>query len=162
MVNCKYSIGNGVDSMVKVDAAVRKETIRIAIGTVALCALMQLVFLVLNRWDVNVLYGTILGCVASVANFFFMGMTIQKAVLLEKEAAAVKIRASLTLRMLMMVAVAIIGGVIPVFNLLAVIIPFLFPRIIIVFCQIIDKRANTSSSEPVDLSDDRDKNSNEV
>ncbi len=66
--------------MMKLQSAVKRETLRIALGTVCLACVMMLVFLLLGQFDLSVLSGALLGCVTAVGNFFLMALTIQRAV----------------------------------------------------------------------------------
>lgn len=113
----------------QVDPTVRKETVFIA-GVVLVCsAVMQLVFLLAGAWNLTVLWGNLLGGGAAVLNFFLMGLTIQKALNKEAKAASTQMKASQSLRLLMLALAATLGAVASCFNLVAVVIPLLFPRI---------------------------------
>lgn len=115
--------------MKKIDATVLKETGFIAAFTIILSLLMQSVFLIIGKWDYTVLLGNLLGYLAAVGNFFLLGLTVQSAVEKETKEAKNLMKLSSTLRLLMMFVIAIIGYVVPVFNIIAMIIPYLFPRI---------------------------------
>ncbi len=119
--------------MTKIDSTVLKETKFIAAFTFIFSMLMQSVFLILGRWDYTVLLGNILGFSVAVSNFLLMGITIQLALDKEESDAKNLIKLSQIMRMLLLFVAAIIGYIVPVFNLLAVIIPYLFPRIAISF-----------------------------
>ena len=126
--------------MKKIDETVRKETVYIALVTLILSMLMQSVFLIFHRWDYTVLLGNLLGFAAGVLNFFLMGLTVQKAVLLDEEAAKNKVQISQMLRMVMLIAFAVIAGVFKCFNLIAFVITLLFPRIAIFFRPYFNKK----------------------
>lgn len=127
--------------MKKIDPTVKKETLYIALFTVLFSALMELVFVLIGMWDNSVIFGNLLGAFTAVLNFFLMGLTVQKAVNLSEEAAAKKIKLSQMLRLFMIAAIAILGGILhDVFNIFAVIIPLLFPRIAIAFRPLFDKK----------------------
>lgn len=115
--------------MEKIDKVVLKETRYIALVTIILSVLMQSVFLVIGKWTIAHLLGNVLGAFAAVLNFFLMGITVQKAVVKEEKEAKDLMKVSQSLRLFMMFFFALIGYFVPVFNLLAVIIPYLFPRI---------------------------------
>lgn len=119
-----------------IDPAVKKETLRIAIGTVILSVVMELVFVLLGKWDLSVLWGNLLGAFTAVMNFFLMAQTVVKCVSLPPDKAALKIRASQGGRLIAMAAIAALGGLLPCFNLYATVIPLLFPRIVIMFWQL--------------------------
>ena len=61
----------------KIDPAVRKETARVAAGTLILTVLMIAVFLILGKFDHTVLLGALLGCATAIGNFFLMALTVQ-------------------------------------------------------------------------------------
>ena len=84
----------------KVDPTVRRETLYIAACVLVLSAVMELVFLALQMWDVSVLWGNLLGGAAAVLNYFLMGLTIQHAVGMDAKHAASKMHLSQALRML--------------------------------------------------------------
>lgn len=140
----------------KIDAVVLRETRFVAAWVLILSAVMEAVFLALGFWDYRVLLGNILGAIGAVLYFFLMGLTVQKAVerdrhdstavsdqtvsedgeasdIQEPEAlhkdARQLMAASQTLRMLMLIIIAVIGALLDCFNLVAVLIPFFFPRI---------------------------------
>lgn len=115
----------------KVDETVRKETGYVAAGTVALSVAMEVVYAVLGRWDVTVLLGNLLGFAAAVANFFLMGLAVQKAVLMDEKDAALHIRLSQRLRLFMLAAVLMVAALAPCFALLSAIIPLFFPRLVV-------------------------------
>lgn len=54
----------------KVQSAVRTETVRIAMGTACLSLIMLLVFALLGRLDVTVVLGTLWGAGAPSSTFF--------------------------------------------------------------------------------------------
>ena len=141
----------------KVQPAVRQETGKIAIGTAILTVLMIAVFLILRRFDWTVLTGAALGFAAAIGNFFLMALTVQKAAddmkpqpvpeapaeeedqdsdakaPLSEEAKRGKqrIQLSYALRMLGLAVIAILGVTLKCFHPVAVLLPMLFPRIVI-------------------------------
>ena len=117
--------------MKKIDPTVLKETAYITVFTIIFSMLMQAVFLIVQKWDYTVLLGNILGIVAVVLNFLLMGITVQNAVLKEEKDAKNLMKLSQTGRLFMMFVFALVGYLVPVFNAIAVVIPFLFPRIAI-------------------------------
>jgi len=117
--------------MKKIDETVLKETKFIAFSTLILSALMQAVFLIIGKWDITVLFGNLLGGGLAVLNFFLMGLTVQKAVMLDEKEAKNSIKISQTYRTLLMIVVAALGVALSCFNTWAVIIPLFFPRIAI-------------------------------
>ena len=126
--------------MMKIDGTVIKETKYIAGWVIVLSIVMQGVFLVLRSWDYTVLLGNLLSGSACVLNFLLMGITVQKAVVKEPEAAKTAIKISQLYRMLFLLIVVIIGVVLPVFHMWAVILPLFFVRIAVSFRPLFDKK----------------------
>lgn len=117
--------------MKKIDPTVIRETRYIFAVTLILSVFMEAVFLVIGKWELSVLLGNILGAAAAVGNFLLLGITVQSAVLKEEKEARNLIKLSQTLRFFMLIAIAIVGYLVPIFNPIAVIIPLLFPRVAI-------------------------------
>lgn len=115
--------------MKKIDPTVQTETKFIAGVVLIASAVMEGVFLLLGAWDLTVLWGNLLGAAATVLNFFLMGLTIQKALDKSEEDARKQMKASQSLRLLLLLLVAILGATVDCFHLVAVLVPMLFPRI---------------------------------
>ena len=126
--------------MKKIDSTVLKETAFVASMTFILSVLLQAVFLIAGKWDYTVLLGNVLGAAAGIGNFFLMGLTVQSSLGLEVKDAKSRMKLSQMLRTLLMFAVAVVGYIVPVFNLITVVIPFLFPRIAVTVRAIMIKK----------------------
>ncbi len=133
--------------MLKVDKTVKKETAYVALSSFILSALMQSVFLILKFWDYTVLLGNLWGIFISVLNFFLMGITVQKALEKEKKQAQNLIKTSQSARMFMIFLLALVGVLVKAFNIYAVLIPLLFPRIWITIRTIIERKKNKTKEE---------------
>lgn len=129
------------DLLKKVDPTVKRETCYIAGFVLALSAVMELVFALLGAWNITVLLGNLLGGFAAVLNFFLMGLTIQSALGMEEKDAKNRMKASQSMRMLMLLGFCVIGGVAPCFNLYAALIPLVFPRIAVGLRPMFDKKS---------------------
>ncbi len=125
--------------MAKLDSTVLRETKYIAAFVAILSLLMQSVFLIAGIWNYTVLLGNILGFFAATGNFLLMGITVQKAVKKEEKDAKNLMKLSQSLRLLMMFVIALIGYSLPFFNTVAVIVPFLFPRIAVAIRPLFNK-----------------------
>ena len=132
--------------MIKVDPTVKKETLYIAAWEVVLCVLMNAVFLILSRWDLTVLLGTLLGAFVAVLNFFLLGLSLQKSLTYQEKKAASFMKLSKSFRMLGIVLVALFAYLAPVFSLLAAVLPLLFPRLAIAFRPLFDKKEDSHES----------------
>lgn len=133
--------------MKKVDSTIVKETTYVALVTLVLSVLMQSVFLVLGKWNLSVLFSNILGAFFSVLNFFLMGLTIQSSLGKEVKDAKNRMKLSQTLRTLMMFLVAVVAYVVSYFNIIAVVIPYLFPRIAVTLRGLTIKKGNEVKDE---------------
>lgn len=115
--------------MKKVDKTVVQETLFVFAFIVIFSVLTEAVYLVIGKWEFSVLLGNILGAVAAGANFFLLGLTVQSALGKDEKEAKNRMKLSQMLRMLMLFAVAVAGYLIPAVDIVAVVIPFVFPRI---------------------------------
>ena len=115
--------------MTKPDNTIIKETKYIAFMIFIFSIIMELVFLVLSRWDITVLLGNILGALAMIFNFYFMGIGVQKALGKDEKDAQKILKGSLSVRTFFLFAVVALGAWLKCFSTIAVIIPMFFPRI---------------------------------
>ncbi len=113
----------------KADRTVIKETRRTAAFTVLLTLVMHAVFLVLSRWDMTVLWGSLLGLFGAVLDFFLLGLGVQKAVSSDEKTAKNVIRISQQGRLLMLALILVIAFSVPIFNKAAAILPLFFQKI---------------------------------
>ena len=85
----------------KLQPAVRQETIHIAAGCAVGCAVMLAVFAALGRLDYTVALGAGLGWCLAVANFLLLGLSVQKAAGESESRAKAMMQTSYTMRNLM-------------------------------------------------------------
>ncbi len=128
----------------KANETVKKETIYIACFCSILSMLMQVVFVVFKKWEYTVALGNLLSFSLSVLNFYFMGITVQKAVLMEEADARKLMKASAGIRNAAIFLGVAVGVALPVFHTIAVVLPVFFPRIAVTFRPFIqDKKVGT-------------------
>lgn len=120
----------------KVSAAIKRETRHIALGVLLGDAIMIGIFAVLKRLDLTVWLGALLGSAAAVWNFFWMGLSAQKA-MSNPDRAQIIMHHSYTQRTLFMVAVMILGFAAPWFHVVGVVVPFLLPSVTIKLMQLL-------------------------
>lgn len=137
----------GMNSVKAVNPVIKKETTYISIWTMALSLIMQGVIFFMGKWNSGVLLGNLLGGAAAVLNFCLMCKGILAAVEKDEQDAKTMIRMSRTLRMFMLLAIAAVGAVLPVFNTWAVLISLFFPRIAIIFWPIFNKNKDKAEGE---------------
>ena len=130
-------------SFEKVDKTVIKETLYISVWVLILSAITQAVFLIIGKWSLSVLFGNLLSGVTGILNFFLMGLTVQAAVIKDEKKAALSMKVSQILRMLLIFAVAAVGVLLDCFNTVTVILPLFFPRIAISFRPLFNKKKNS-------------------
>ena len=122
----------------KVQEATRQETFHIAVGVACFSALMNLVFLLVKRWDLSVLWGTLLGGSWAVFNFFLLGLTVQGMVAdPDEKRGKMKLQLSYSLRMLITIGVVILAIQLPGVNWVATVIPLFFTRLTILAMQML-------------------------
>lgn len=120
----------------KIQKATRQETMHIAIGVILLAALMNVVYLLIKSWSVGVLFGSILGSVGAIGNFFFLALTVQKAAYEDEKRAKQWLQFSYSLRMLFMGGVMVLGFVLPWTEGLPCALCLFFPRVTILAMQV--------------------------
>lgn len=146
-----------------IQTAVKRETLRIAIGTALMSALMLSVFLLLKKLDGAVLLGAFFGYITAVGNFFLMALGIQRATQearpdlpsqedtseedtlspVNKKAKGI-VQRSYYLRLMMIALMGIAALLIPQINAYAAILSLLFPRILIPILNGYDKKKERS------------------
>ena len=125
--------------MSKIDATVQKETKFVAFVSFILSILMQGGFLIAGFWDYTVISGNLLGYVAAVGNFLLLGLTVQKAIGKEEKEIKRLVAFSQYGRLLILLLVALIANFVSIFNLVATVIPFIFPRIAVMIRPYVKK-----------------------
>ena len=91
----------------KLDKAVARETRFVAIWVLIFSAVMQAVFLIIQKWDYTVLLGNLLSGAVGIFNFFLLGVTVQRALETgDVKAAKSKMKISQALRLIMLGVVA--------------------------------------------------------
>ena len=145
--------------MKKIDKVVLRETLYIAVWTFIFSLLMQAVFLIIGKYDINVLFGNLLGALVAILNFFIMGVSLTRALEKDEKEAKQTMKTSSVLRNFFMFVFLVIG--ILFFNIVAVILPIFFPRIAIALRPIFDKNyaksnGNASGEPKTNESDSSD------
>lgn len=127
--------------MKKVHSTVIKETKFVGAWVLIFSALMEAVFLIIGKWDYTVLLGNILSAAAGIISFLFLGITIIKAISSGDSAYAKKLmRASQAIRTFFLFGIALLGALLPCFNIWATVIPILFPRLALLIRSFMVKR----------------------
>lgn len=122
----------------KPQQAVIKETKHIAAGTLIMAAAMLLIFAVVGKFRLNVLLGALYGSFLAIANFFALGMTVQKIAETNdpeseesKKYAKLSMQRSYTLRVVIGGALLVLGVTVFKLNWIACFCPLIFPQLTI-------------------------------
>lgn len=103
-----------------------------AIGVAACTGVMLLVFALLGKFDLSVLWGGLAGMVISVGNFFFMAvgtsLAADKAEKQDVKGGTMLVRNSYILRLLVLCVLLFACAKSGVFNLIALVLPLVFVR----------------------------------
>ena len=104
---------------------------------IILTAVLNLLFLIFSRWDYTVLLGSLLGLFITTVFYYSICVSVPKALSYgDAELAQKSIRASRSVRTIVMAVGLIIAIKVPIFNMWAAMIPLLFTRISIAFLYI--------------------------
>ena len=135
--------------MPKVSDAVRRETAWVAAWTVGLTLVMNLVFVIIGKWDLGVLLSSLLGCGTAIGCFFWLGLTVQRAVGKPEKNAKSILQFSQMARLLVQGGVLAAGFAVAWLNGWAVMIPLFFPQIAVRLRPLWKKgmRAETASEK---------------
>lgn len=120
----------------------RRELARIAVGTLVCSAIMVALFGALHVADLvpftyTVPLAALVGSGVTILNFYLLCLTMQNAVSVRQDAARVKgiIQLSYNFRLLLQAGWCIVAYVAPCFQVVAGMMPLLFPRLVIVYLQ---------------------------
>ena len=116
----------------KINDTVKKETIFVLCFSIVLCAILQSLYLICGYFSPAALIATMISCLLASGNFFLTALTVQKAVEDSEEMAPKRMKASQSLRSIMILAVLVVsilllGQTLDI--ILALVIPLLFPRV---------------------------------
>ena len=117
----------------KLSPIVKKESLRVAIGSFVFCVIMILVFMLVGHYNTLVLLGGFYSTALASLNFFLMCVSKQKEIDMDKSRAKSFSMLSYNLRTLAILVLVIVGYALLDLNLIALLIPLLFPRIVILF-----------------------------
>lgn len=137
------------------DPVVKKENLYMLAGCGVCTIILQFLFVAFGRYDYTVLLGGLWGCFIAVLNFFLMSLAVQRAVSSGDEASAkLKIQASYTKRMLVMIALMAVGILLPVMHWCPVLAAVFYPRVVILARGMIQsfrqRRTHSNAAEETD------------
>ena len=123
----------------KLQKAVKDETIFVALGSVILSAVMLIVFFVLHKvfpeqvpMGLPVVIGAVGGCAVAVGNFFLMALTVQKVARIENYDQAYRsMQVSYRYRTFLQLIWCVLTMVLKFINPVAGMLPLLWPSLLI-------------------------------
>lgn len=124
----------------------------VSAGTIILGMLMVLVFLICGFFHFDVLLGAIIGCGAVIGNFLLMAYSLHKAADSGKKGKGIA-QLSFGVRNLLLLLIAALSIALLHVNPIALIVPYVFPRIVILVMQITGlykpgENSNDEAGEP--------------
>ncbi len=139
------------ESLLGMNPVARKEAAYIAVWVLALSPVMEIVFLLLGKWDLSVLLGNLAGAATAIGNYVLLARMVTRAVNSgDPKKAARMVSSSRTLRLLGMAGVcALCIGVLKT-NVYATLIPLIFPRIGLAFRPMVDRKRGADAGRDED------------
>lgn len=124
---------------------VMKETAVIAVGELLLSAAMVGIFAALGYFEMNVLWGALVGSLVMIANYFFMAVTVSLAADRAEQGNAkggqAMIQLSGTVRLIAM-GVALLVAIKLGCNVIALVLPLAFVRPILLLVEFFGKKGD--------------------
>lgn len=121
-----------------------KQTARITIGEVVCVALMCGVYALLHKLNLSVILGGLVGTVLAVGNFFFMAviatLAADKAQAQDVEGGQKLMKSSYPIRILLLAGLLVVCAWSGYFDILALALPLLFVRPIIMVFEFFGKK----------------------
>lgn len=115
----------------KLNKAIRRELAFVAVGLAAGDVLICAAFALLHKFDYTVPLGAVWGSAFALLNVYLLGLRVQRVADSEdtdKKIAQNRLRSSYFGRMMLMVFAIVVGVIVPFFNYISTLIPFLIPQ----------------------------------
>lgn len=131
-----------------IDKNLLSEVKKMAVGVLVLSALMVGVFALCGYFSLQVVLGAILGALTCILNYLILAYCVGRAINKEEKDAKRYMSETYPLRMFLIAAVIIVAIKLPgYFNYIATAIPLVFPRIVIMYFEIINKKKGEKKLE---------------
>lgn len=125
---------------------VKKNLKQMFIGIFILGILLIIIFLCFGRLDRSAVIGTTIGCSIAFLNYFLLAFTIQKTLDAKTKGKAIA-GFSYTGRFFLQIILSILSIVLLKVNPVSVLVPLLFPRLVILGLQISKKAVPTEGEQ---------------
>lgn len=149
----------------KLQAASKKEIIRIAIGTLVCDIIMIAALFLLSQFGIGkfeagrILLGALCGSVIAILNFTILCLTVQSAVEIEnKRKMKQRFQLSYNIRLALQAVWVVAAYLIPQLHFVAAAVPILFPNVVIFYLQSTGKLTTPSerTASPAPGADDEE------
>ena len=122
----------------------KREFYKLSIGVIVMSVIMVAIFAALGKFDYKVVTGAALGTLVTIANYLFLAFSIERISQKDDVNNGKSIMTFSYFIRLAVIAVTIIIAIkLPIFNYIAVALPFLFPRVVIVAINLIDSKKDS-------------------
>lgn len=148
--------------MKKLDPVVKKETLHILCGVVAVGVVVQAVYLLLHRWTPAVLLGGVLGSVWATANFLLMGLTVQNTLGMDAAEARRRFGASYSLRTFGTCAVVVAAVLLPFLEWIPAVAAIFAPRLTIAVMGVFRKEYGAPVQNPLPVPEEEEDDGDEL
>lgn len=130
----------------KFNDEIKKNIIYVFSGTTILSVTMILFFKIIGYFSVPVLIGAFIGTALACLNFYLLALTLHKAVSSDTDQENF-IKFSYSMRSLFMLVAGIVSVFLLKVNPIALLLPYMFPRIAIMMIKIIEQRKDKGGGE---------------
>ena len=113
------------------DKALVREIKKVSLGVLILGAVEAIVILCAFGPDVALLLGALLGCFCAILNFFLTARDIEKNIDKSENAAKLAAAGGYYLRLILIAAMIFLAIKMPWLNVYTMVIPLIFPRLVI-------------------------------
>jgi hypothetical protein len=110
---------------------IKTDVLRVCAGNFILGAVTVLVFAVIRRFSLPVVWGALLGNAFVCLSFFWLAVSVSKNVEKDPENARKRVSATYTYRLLAMAAMVVVAIKLPMFNHIAAVAPLFYQRLVI-------------------------------
>ena len=107
------------------------EVLKVAAGNFILGAVMVLVFILIGKFSLEVIWGALLGNTFVSLSFLWLGFSVERNVQKDPKNAKARVSTTYTLRLLAAAAMVFIAIKVNIFNAAAAIIPLFYQRFVI-------------------------------
>ena len=123
----------------KLTPVVAENLKKIALYNFGLTVIENAIFLLIGLWSKEVLFGSLLGYSATVINFLWLGISVQKAMEKDQKKAQMYMQTTYNGRLILLAVFFSAAIFIAVFIWIAAVIPFAFTRISIMIINFNNK-----------------------